>query len=59
MPNRLKWPGSQKCDRCGSETADLVYRSDGTFCWDCHDGERQAQADRDYDDMREREMEGE
>jgi len=56
MSEGLKWPGTQNCDLCGEETADLVFTLTGAVCWKCHDGRMQADADRAYDYARDREM---
>lgn len=48
------WP---TCESCGERTNDVSDTVHGVLCWVCLDGERQAQADRDYDYERDTRME--
>ena len=48
------WP---TCEKCGERTNDVSDTERGVLCWDCLDGERQADADRAYDYERDTRME--
>jgi hypothetical protein len=54
--DKLRWPGTAKCDRCQQATASPVYLVGETVCWECYDGGLQADADRACDEMRDREV---
>lgn len=47
------WP---KCEDCGERTNDVSDTAYGVLCWECIEGQRQADADRAYDYAKEREM---
>ena len=46
------------CDNCGGHTEPFVDTVGELLCWDCYDGREQALADRQCDEMRDREPEG-
>lgn len=48
------WP---MCEKCGERTNDVSDTVRGVICWECLDAEAGAQADREYDEWRDRQME--
>lgn len=56
MADYYTWP---TCESCGERTNDVSDTTEGVICWECLDGRRQAQADRDCDYERDRMEDGE
>jgi len=51
MSAKIRYTGPV-CERCGTHTDDVSDTEIGVLCWDCLDGQAQADADRANDEAR-------